>query len=567
MGLITNCFRRQFATGVIGSLALLAAVCLSSVPVAAQQAGQPATFTDGTQPVLVVSVGSINKLTQDINYITGVVEQPQFGGMFSMMAGVYAQGMDMDRPLGVLVPMVKGTPEPIVVVPTSDVKPILKRLEAQTGPVDELEDGTLVLTIGPNTAYVKQNTNYAVAARNKDVLKLVPQDISGLFEGMGNEYDVAMRLNVQQIPVEVRNVLVDQMRRGFESAMQSQQQDAESAREVAEQSIEQLEQLIQQADQLMFGLDIDQSAQNIGIHLSFSAVSGSELAAIYGGQQPIPSRFASVIRDDAGAYFHSATSVSAEAAEQASASLESSFQTLATALSREGNLSEDQIDEIEGYTRRLKQLVVDTLKEGKADMGGVVLAGADTFQVALGTFVADGNEVAALAKDLSKKVPESPDAPTFQFDTGDFNGVTMHLIEADVPADEDEARSLFGEKIQIHIGTAPKAVYVAVGQGSDELMKRLITAGGDDTGGERPLAQINVKLLPFMQLAQSVEPNDAVAQIITALSKSQDKGQIRVVSESIPNGSAVDVTFGEGLLRAVGAGVAAGQRAAAFPAN
>ncbi len=562
MGLITPCLRRRFANVAAGSLALLAAICLPPVPVVAQQAGPSATFTDGTKPVLVVSIGSVNKLTRDINYVTGVVGQPQFGGMFSMMAGVYAQGMDMDRPLGLLVPMVNGTPEPIVVVPTSDVKPILKRLEAQTGPIDELEDGTLVLTIGPNTAYVEQNKNYAVAARNKDALKLVPDELSGLFEGMGNEYDVAMRLNVQQIPLEVRNVLVDQLRRGFESAMQNQQPDADSARQVAEQSIEQLEQLIQQADQLMFGLNIDQSVQNIGLDFAFTAVSGSELAAVYGGQQSIPSRFASVIRDDAAAYFHSATSVSAEAAEQASASLDNSFQTLATALSQEGNLSEDQIDEIESYTDRLKQLIVNSLKEGKADLGGVVLAGPSTFQVALGTFVADGGEVAALAQDLAKKVPDSPDAPKFQFNTGTFNGVTMHLIEADVPATEEEARSLFGETIQIHIGTAPKAIYLALGQGSEALMKELITAGGNDTESDRPLAQIDFKLLPFMQLAQSVEQNDAVAAIINALSGSQDKGQIRLISESIPNGSSVEVTFGEGLLRAIGAGVVAGQRAA-----
>lgn len=570
MGFMTNCLRqrslsRASRSRVFGAVALLAAAVMVVAPAHAQDTlspngGSRASLTDGTRPVVSVTLASVNKLMQDINYVTGVVGQPQFGGMFAMMAGVYAQGMDLDRPVGVLVPLVNGTPQPIVVLPTSDIKPILKRLEPQTGPVDELPDGTLVVTVGPNTVYVKQSGNNAIAAQSKDVLQLVPESPAALFEGMGNEFNIAVRLQVQQVPVEIRNVLIDQMRSGFESAMRQQQSNAQSAREMAENSIEQLEKLIQQADELNVGINIDQADRNIGVHFSFSAVSGTELAAMYGGQQPIPSRFASVIRDDAAAYFHSASSVSPEAVDQARESMDSSFQMVTNALSQDGNLSEDQINEIEGYINRLKEIIVESFAEGKADMGGVVLAGEDQFQVALGTFVADGTKVADLAKDLAKKVPDSPDAPTFKFDAGNFGGVTLHVIEADIPANEDEARKLFGEKIQIHIGTAPKAVYVALGRGSEQVLKNLISSGTSDNGGERPLGQFNMRLLPFMQLAQSVEMNEDLAAVIGALSGSDDKGQIRVVSESIPNGASVNITFGEGLLKAVGAAAAANQR-------
>ncbi|MCA9138156.1 MAG: hypothetical protein KDB00_15400 [Planctomycetales bacterium] len=560
---MSHCLLPRFAARAAAVTAVLASTFITA-PSMAQERLAPAagsssaTLTDGTQPVVVVTVGSINKLMQDVNYITGVAGQPQFGGIFAMMAGTYAQGMNMDQPIGVLVPMVDGTPQPIVVLPTTDVRQILKRLEAQTGPVDELDDGTLFVTINQNSLYIKQNATNAVAAQNQSALKLAPENTADLFKGMGNAYDIAVRLKVQQVPIEIRNLLIDQMRQGFEQAM-ARQPDSESARDVAQNSIEQLERVIQDADEVNFGLNIDQANQNIGLDFSFAAVGGTQLASVYGGQQPIPSRFASVIRDDAAAFVHGASSIGPEAIEQAKESIEASLGMIKGAIANEGNLSDDQINEIDQYITRLSEIITDSLSEGRSDVGALVMAGRDEFQAVIGTFVADGSKVAALAKDLSTKVPNSPDAPKFKFDIGNFGGVTMHLIEADVPEREEEVRKLFGDKIQVHIGTAPKAVYIAVGRGSEDLLKQFITAGANDNG-DRPLGQAKFRLLPFMELAQSIKENNGVAAVIGALSSSNDKGEFRVITTSIPNGSSVKITIGEGLIKAIGAAAVAGQR-------
>jgi hypothetical protein len=140
--------------------------------------------------------------------------------------------------------------------------------------------------------------------------------------------------------------------------------------------------------------------------------------------------------------------------------------------------------------------------------------------------------------------------------------VTLHRVEGEVPEGEEEARKLFGDKIVIHIGTAPKAVYLALGRDSLPLLKEFISSGNTDAGGDRPVGQFKLRLLPLLELAQSVESNDAVAAMINALAGSPDQGELSVVSDSIPNGSAVSVKFGEGLLKAIGAAAAAGQRQA-----
>ncbi|MEM0927408.1 MAG: hypothetical protein AAGJ83_15285, partial [Planctomycetota bacterium] len=448
MGLLSNRLRRLF---IAPTASAAFAMCVLLSPVAAQEQG--ASLTDGTKPVVTVTVGSINKMMADVNYITGLVGTPQYGGIFSMMAGMYAQGMDMDEPVGVIVPMVGGAPQPIAVLPTSDVKSILKRLEAQTGPIDELDDGTLVISVGPTTVYFRQQGDKAIAAQNPDILSLVPASTSGLFAGMGNDYNVAIRLSVQQIPIEISSVLIDQMRQGFEQAM-ARQPNGDATRDIAENSINQIETLINDADELNFAFNINQAEKNMGFDFSFTALPGTEMAALYGGQKSIPSRFAAVLQDSATVYVHAASSISPDAIDQARESIDMSLGMVTGALANEGNIPAESLAKIEQYVARFGTIVADSISEGKSDTGLIAKAGPNEFKMVFGTFVADGNAVAQLAKDLAKEVPDVPDAPKFSFDIETYEGVTMHLIEVDVPEREEEVRALFGDTIQIHIGTA-----------------------------------------------------------------------------------------------------------------
>ncbi len=517
----------------------------------------PARATaQATDPVVVVSVGSMNKLMEDINYITSAVGQPQAGGMFTVMAGAFTQGVDPTKPSGVMLTLVDGSPEPIAMIPTPDVKTVLKRLEAQAGPPDELDDGTLVLLIGANNVFVRQVGEWAIVARSREVIDLAPADPMAVLGEMGADYDIGVQVRVQEVPPELRNQLVGLMRQGFEEAMSQQSDtDAETAREATAATLDQLEQLIQDTDELKFGLNIDPSSKQVTFDTAMTGVSGSGLAEMYEGQTAIPSRFASVIRDDAAAYFHGATSISSAAIEQTKTSLDSSLGMIRSALESEGNLSDQEQADVNALIDRVAELAIASISEGKSDVGGLLLTEDGKFQFVFGAFVADGNEAAKIVKDLAAKVEGEPKAPRFEFDRSVYNGVTMHLVEADVPEDEDDARKVFGEKIRLHVGTAPKAVYLALGDDSESLLQELIDSADSDQDGNRPLGQFRVELLPILQYAQSIESNDTVAAMIDALARSPDPGRIEVLADSIPNGQDTRVTLGEGLLQAIGAAV------------
>lgn len=564
----TGLIRNQIAKWVV----CLTAALMIAAPAAAQEQLQPTpklapagtgASADATEPVLIVTLGSLDKLMQDANYITGVVGQPQLGGLFSMIAGSYFQGLDMNQPVGVLVPLVDGVPQPIAVLPTSDIKSMLKRLEAQTGgPADELDDGTMVISIGANTIFIRQKGAWAALAPRKELLDFAPMDPTSLFEGMGNDYDIAIRLKLQQVPLETRKMLVGQIRQGFEQAMEKQNgADVDQTRELADSSMKQLDQFINDTDELNIGLNIDRSSQMVAIDTSFTAVEGSKLADLYRGSHSIPSQFASVIRDDAAAYYHAATSIGPEAIEQTRTTMKSSMNSVSGMLENQDDLSPGQAADIKILIDQIAELAMKSIEEGRADMGALLLTTEDSFQFVFGAFVADGDEAAQIVKDVAAELENEPDAPRFEFDRSTYNDVTMHLVEADVPASEDEARKVFGDKLQVHVGTGDKSVYVAIGKESESLMKELIDSRDADKDADRPIGQFNLKLKPILEFAQSVESNEAIASMIEELSRANDEGLLTMVQDSIENGQQTNITIGEGLLKAIGAAAGQAQQA------
>ncbi len=521
-----------------------------------KESDSDSAVADATDPVLVVTVASLNKLMQDVNYLSAVVGQPQAGGMFTMMAGSFAQGLDPARPIGVLVPIVDGAPEPIGVLPTDDVELMLKRMEAQTGPVDKLDDGTLVVAAGPSLVYIRQVGAWAVIARQKELLDLMPEDPMSLMKGLGDDYTFAARLNVQEIPSETREGLIAQIRQGFEQAMAQQANNSEGVLAASEDSIKQIEQLIRDAEQLMIGWNIDPEEKVVTIETEFIAADGTEMAELYSGQSVIPSIFSSVIDDENSMYYHAAASMSPKLVERSSESIESLKTMMETAIKENNDMNDDAKAQVTELGNGFIEILLNTVKEGKFDIGAFAVADDGKIEFSAGMSISDGEAAAGLVKDLAAKLQSVPNAPTFIFDEEVYAGVTLHSVKIDIPANADELRELFGEQAVIKLGTADKALYLAAGTDSEKSIKSFIDAKvSDDDPEDRPLGQMQIRLLPFLRFGQSIKDNEIVTAMIDTLSQEADADYLLVEAEMIDNGQSSYVEIGEGILKAIGAGV------------
>jgi len=543
-----------FVSSVGGITVGSVAMAQDSLPLG-RESGSDAAIADSNDPVVVVSIASMNKLIQDINYITATAGQPQAGGMFAMMAGGFAAGLDMSRPIGIVVPIVDGAPEPIGMLPTMDVEMMLKRLEAQTGPVDKLDDGTLVVAAGPSLVYIRQVGSWAIIARQKELLDAAPTDPMAALEGLGDKFTVSARVNVGQIPEDAREALIAQLRQGFEQAMAQQQAgNPEAAEATNEQALEQLEQLIRDLNQFMLGWNIDPTKKVVTLQTQLTAQDGSETAKMYAGQKVIPSNFASVINDDHSMFYHAASSISPLMIDQSRASFDNARTMLQNTITSSNDLGDDDKQQVLELSNAVMDLFMQTIEEGKFDIGVESMADDGQIDIAAGMFVSDGNAAEELVKDLAKKLQNVGDAPTFEFDLGDYKGVTLHSVIIDIPADQDELRQTFGDQAIIKIGTAPKNVYLALGKDSEKTLKAFIDKGTpNDVPEDRPLGQMQIQFLPFLRFAQSLNANDVVAAMIDTLSQNTDTGYIAIEQNVIKNGQFGFVEIGEGMLKAAGA--------------
>ncbi len=567
-----SCRRLGLATPLV-VLSLLTSVFLhTNTPAWGQDKTQPASpnapgVAAATDPILVVTLASMNKLTADINYISGAVGQPQFGGLFGMMAGSFTQGLDTARPVAVLVPLINGTPQPIGLIPTTDVELMLKRLEGQTGPADKLDDGTLVVAAGNALIYVRQVGAWAVASNNRDALNFVPADPQTMLQGMGDNYDIGVRVNLGDMPLPLREMIAEQlqqqMKQGLEQALANQADVDEEAIAMSMKQVEQLKKTLLETDELMFGLNINPTKRMINVDTQWQAIEGTSLATQNNAQKSIPSAYSLVLNANSPVRYHSATSIPPATIEMFEQAVNTGMTGLSKTLDEQEQIPEDVKGEIEEMLQGLVNIAMKTMKEGKSDLGVVVVADDGVFRVAGGGFLYSGAAMAEWVQKLATKLQQIPDPPQFKFNESTYNGVAMHSITINIPADKTELISLLGPQAVIHLGTAQQAVYFGVGKDSTEMMKKLIDSAGADKGdlSERPLGQMRIRTLPLLRLAQSVKTNDMLTAMIDAVARSNEFDFINVTTKPIPNGQSSVIEIGEGLLSLVGAAIREGQKA------
>ena len=97
----------------------------------------------------------------------------------------------------------------------------------------------------------------------------------------------------------------------------------------------------------------------------------------------------------------------------------------------------------------------------------------------------------------------------------------------------------------ILITTGVLVTVIAFGATIKPLVRNLL-------GGLDVLRYVAMASVPMLQYAQTIEANDTVATLIEALTRSPNGGEMTMVEEGLANGQKIQVTIGEGLMKALG---------------
>jgi len=129
--------------------------------------------------------------------------------------------------------------------------------------------------------------------------------------------------------------------------------------------------------------------------------------------------------------------------------------------------------------------------------------------------------------------------------------VNFHTMTA--PVDDEEARGILGEKVDVVLGVGPKAVYVSFGH---DAMKHLKGAIKQSSGKPQaaPLAELKVSVGRVLKFAAAVEENPFLGMVAAMVSAKADANNDHVVlrASAIERGVRYRLSVEEGVIKGVG---------------
>ncbi len=567
---------RSWRSRVFGCVFLL----ISPIAPTFAQDRSPAEVAVG-QPTLIVSTSKIEQLMANVTYLLRAVNQPEIGGLATMTVNQFSQGLDRSRPIGVAVTLnPAGNPVPLVMLPISDLKAFFAGL-VNFGEPEDLGGGLYTMDVALRPVFAKQLDKWLIVSQQEDAardFKLVPAD---LLQSLSSRYDVGAKLDVQSIPVQMRDFLIGQMKDSYErssadqkarlegeleraaaSASTNEEKDSISKRRdamlVAEQvqaaQIDQLEDMIKNTKQVVLGLSSDSANKQLYLEAATEFVVGSKMDVQLARSATAKTAFSGLQADGQAVSLTFTDILDPAQIPQIEQSVNAAFDVLTK--------NSDQSSNAQGVTdliKEVKQIVIKGIQDGIVD-GAASISVQGGLNIVTTSQISDGKQLAAAIQKSIASIKLGESSPQIKFNAYTHQGAAIHLGTLKLPSDADETvKKIFSDTATFAIGTADKAVYIAIGNQSEANLKAALdrVAGAPSAPGS-PM-NLQVKLRPILDYIQLIQPSPIGDAMVHASQNFSSNDTLTVKSQIVPHGAVVRLTIEEGILRAIGAAAKAGQ--------
>ncbi len=514
-----------------------------------------AAMAQDLKPVAVVSIASVEETLADIGYITSIAGMEDAGKTARLFGSALTAGMDKKRPAGLYIVPKDGDFHGIAFVPVSDLKQLLEIHKEYVGEARDAGGGILEVGMG-RSAFIKEQNGWAFVAESSDHLTGLPDDPLKLLGDLPKQYNIAVKILVQNVPQELRQTALDEIKFGLERGLDQPgaNVDREALERTAKSSLKQIEQLMNEADEVTLGWAVDAAGKRTHIDLNITAKEGSELARQMALNAESKSAFTGVLLPEASVTMNA----TAKLAESDIAQVEAAFQTGREQLSKQidddPNLTPEQRTVAKDVLGKLLDVFQQTAKSGKIDLGFALVLEPKSIGIVAGGYVADGPAFEKAVKQVVELAKNEPDFPKVQFNAGTHGSVTLHKASVPVPDREPEARELLGEKLDIILGIGAKSVYISAGKNAESLLKKVIDQSAQSAEKPVPAMQLNVSVLPILKFMASVDENPMLPGLIASLEKAGND-KVLITSQGSARGSSMRIEVQEGLLRLIGEAV------------
>jgi len=543
-------------------LTCLSAVGLSLAAVADAPAQQ------GAKPVIVVSISSLNEMFGDIAAMTELAGQADFGRIAVGMGGIYTGGVDKTRPAGVVVSLDGTEPKVVAFVPVTNLKQFLGTHRETIGNPKDVGNG--VLEIGsdrPQPAYVKEQDGWAYIGQSPTQFQNLPKDPSVLLGGLHKQYDIAVQVNMANLPAELRDLAVTQMKQGYKAAMETQNRNLDpnerkQAEMIGDAMLQSMTMFIEETEQLTLGFAIDGQAKKTFLEFGMTARPGTQLAKAMTGYGTTPSSMHGFVLPGSAASFIGAAPLSASDIEQGKALLAAARQQAMTGIDNDAGLPNAEArDSAKDIVGTLFDVLGATVAKGKMDLAGSVKLASKSLTLVGGVGVADGDKIEPALKKLVAMAGNGADIPEVKFNIATYAGVNLHKVVVSLNQGEQQVREIFGEKLEVFLGTAKDGLYLALGKDGEATLRASLDASAQQKNKPAPSAELQVSLSPILKFASSVESDPQLAQAAATSEKFAGKDHVIMNSRPVDRGFIYRLEIEEGIVQFVGEAIKAAQAA------
>lgn len=502
--------------------------------------------------VAVMSVSSINGLLGNIGYLTEAAGSPDVGQMVTMMSGAYLEGIDRGNPVGMILNTDGQEFVPMGFVPVKDLEQVLAVLEDSVGSPQDAGNGIKEIP-GPQPMFVKEQGGWAYIGQTIESMAKLPANPAALLGNLPKAYDFALQGNIQNIPEEYLQYAIEGLQEGIKSGLeQLPEEDREQQEKLLDVQFEQMKTMMTESDQIVLGWKTEPANKRTYIDIAFTAVPGGKLAKQMNNMADAKSDYSGFIVPGAAMSMNFAGEAPPE---QMQASIDAILGMKETAM-KEIDRDDDLDDESRVAAKELAgaaiDIYVETLKTGKLDGAMSVVLKPGEIQLLGGFHVADGKDVEAILRRVEKMAKNEPAFPGIKFDADKMGGIAFHTMSMEVPSDEEGARKILGDTMEMAVGVADQGAYIGFGRNCVANLKQVISSQPKQKS-VTPF-DMTVSLTPIMKFVASVEDNPLIGAVTDALEQ-DDKDHVRLQVRPKKNGFIYRIEMEEGILRAIGEGI------------
>ena len=505
----------------------------------------------------IVAVDGYADLKKQLGWLGGQIGQPGLAAVAESLLMVATQGrglagLDVSRPLGVIV--TASGPLPLVhgYVPVKNIDKLLESLQGTLGPADRDGDARRVtLPSGATIEFVEKATpNGAWAIASLPGMPATIDDPMPLLERVVGPFSIGVNLFPSAMPEPIRQqleMILDQA--AAAAAAQGQEIDPATVRGFIANLAE--------TESFALGMAIDAAEKQVFVETSSSLVEGSmtaqSMAAAAEGVLTVGTPATAEGRSPM-LRGHVVQKLSAEMQAQITKSFDATLEKEA----------DDRLVASLGDAAR--SLLGAILGAGGVEAAVFMDAGRATAakplpEITLGMRIKDGKALEGRLKELFGRRDALPAGIKVAFDTGTAGAATLHTITLDL--DGTPAEEKLGGTVDLTLAVSPEFAFVLAGGDVKQRAQEALAASGKPDASAKPIASLQAAVDGVLAYAAASGEGGEAAQAKKAAEAAREAGggTLEVAVKPIERGVATRLSVDAAGLRAAAAMANGGQPA------